>query len=174
METRKLVAAGLFASLTAVGALLAVPVDPVPFSLQVFFVLTAGVVLGPRYGFLSQLAYTLMGLVAPVYAGGASGPGILFGPRGGYILGFMASALLIGLLTRNCTRGVRGYVQVTAAMLAGVAVIYGSGMLTLHLVLNFDFRQAFLAGVLRFIPLDILKVLLAAPLALRLKEMVRW
>ncbi len=171
METRKMVFTGLFAALTAVGAFLAIPVEPVPFTLQTFFVLMAGVVLGARYGFFSQLVYTLLGLVAPVYAGGASGPGILFGPRGGYIFGFMAAALVVGFLTRNSTRNLWGHVQVVAAMLAGVALIYGGGMLTLHLVVGMDIRQALLAGVLPFIPFDILKAFLAAPLALRIKEL---
>ncbi len=172
METRMLVFTAFFAALTAVGAFLAIPVEPVPFSLQTFFVLMAGVVLGPRYGALSQGVYTLLGLVAPVYAGGASGPGILFGPRGGYIFGFIAAALVVGFLSRGSTRSVRGYVQVAGAMLAGVLVIYGGGMLTLHLVLGLDFRQAFLGGVLPFLPLDILKAFLAAPLSLRIKKHV--
>ncbi len=173
MDTRKMVLTGFFAALTAVGAFLAIPVEPVPFTLQTFFVLMAGVVLGARYGALSQLVYTLLGLVAPVYAGGASGPGILFGPRGGYIFGFIAAALVVGFLSRTSTSGFAGYVQVVAAMLAGVVVIYAGGMLTLHLVLGLDFRQALLGGVLPFIPLDILKAFLAAPLALRIKKHVR-
>lgn len=172
METRMLVFTAFFAALTAVGAFLALPVEPVPFSLQTFFVLMAGVVLGPRFGALSQAVYTLLGLVAPVYAGGASGPGVLFGPRGGYIFGFIAAALVVGVLSRGAAGGFWDHLRVTGAMLAGVLVIYSGGMLTLHLVLGLDFRQAFLAGVLPFIPFDILKAFLAAPLALRIKKHV--
>lgn len=169
-DTRKLVFAGLFAALTAVGAFLAIPVEPVPFSLQTLFVLMAGVVLGARYGAVSQLVYTLLGLVAPVYAGGASGPGILFGPRGGYIFGFIAAALVIGALTKGNISGIKGHMKVLTAMLLGVLVIYGGGIITLQLVLRLDFRQALLAGVVPFIPFDILKAFLAAPLAIRIKK----
>jgi biotin transport system substrate-specific component len=169
-ETRMLVLTAFFAALTGVGAFLALPVEPVPFTLQTFFVLMAGVVLGPRYGAASQGVYALLGLVAPVYAGGASGPGILFGPRGGYIFGFIAAALVVGFLSRGSTGSLLGHIRVTAAMLAGVLVIYGGGMVTLSLVLGMDWRQAFLAGVLPFLPLDVLKALLAAPLALRVKK----
>ena len=171
METKKLVHSAFFAALTAVGAFLAIPVDPVPFTLQTFFVLISGVVLGPKYGALSQTVYVLLGLVAPVYAGGASGPGILFGPRGGYLFGFIAAAYGVGLLSRGSSPGRKGLIRVILAMVAGVLLIYAGGLVTLRLVLGMDYRQAFLAGVLPFIPWDIVKAILAAPLALRVKKL---
>ncbi len=172
METRGLVLAGLFAALTGVGAYLAIPLEPVPFTLQIYFVLVAGVVLGAKYGAISQLVYVLLGLVAPVYAGGGLGPGILFGPRGGYIFGFIVAAWVTGLLSRGSVKGVRGFLKVITAMLVGVICIYLLGMVSLHLVLGFDFRQALVVGVLPFLPFDILKAFLAAPLAIKLKKHV--
>ena len=172
METRGLILAGLFAALTGVGAYLAIPLEPVPFTLQIYFVLVAGVVLGAKYGAISQLVYTLLGLVAHVYAGGTLGPGILFGPRGGYIFGFIAAAWVTGLLSRGSLKGMRGFLKILVAMLTGVMCIYLLGMTSLYLVLGFDFRQAFLAGVLPFLPFDILKAFLAAPLAIKLKKHV--
>ena len=83
LTTREIAVAALFAALMAVSAFIAIPVGSVPFTLQVYVVLLTGLVLGARVGALSVLAYLILGLFAPVYAGGASGLGALFGPTGG-------------------------------------------------------------------------------------------
>ena len=76
-----------------------------PFTLQVFAVLLAGMVLGPRLGTLSVLTYLTLGLLAPVYAGGASGLGTLLGPTGGYLLAFIPAVILTGsAATRGAPR----------------------------------------------------------------------
>ncbi len=170
MKTKQLILAGLFAALTGIGAYLAIPIEPVPFTMQLFFTLIAGVVLGPKYGAISQVVYVLLGLIAPVYAVGASGPGVLFGPKGGYYFGFIAAAYLAGLTSRGNLKGKLGMSKVIAGMILGVVAIYVGGMISLHLVLGFDIRQAFIGGVLLFIPFDIVKAILAAPLAIRLKR----
>ena len=72
-----------------------------PFTLQVLFVLLAGMLLGPRLGGAERLAYLALGLVAPVYAGGTSGLGVLFGPTGGYLWGFLPAAVLTGAVVRR-------------------------------------------------------------------------
>ena len=69
-----------------------------PFTLQVFAVLLAGMVLGPRLGLLTVAAYLVLGLAAPVYAGGAAGAGVLLGPSGGYLVGFLPGVVVAGLL----------------------------------------------------------------------------
>ena len=70
LTTRELTSAALFTALIAGGALVSIPIGTVPFTLQVLFVLLAGMLLGPRLAALSVLAYLALGLVAPVYAGG--------------------------------------------------------------------------------------------------------
>jgi len=95
LNTHDITLVALFAALTAAGAWVALPIaGPVPFTLQVFFVLLTGLTLGPRLGSLSVLIYLLSGLIAPVYAGGSSGIGTLFGPAGGYLWGFVGGAAL--------------------------------------------------------------------------------
>ncbi len=171
METRKVILTGLLAAMTGIGAYIAIPIQPVPFTMQVFVVLLAGVLLGAKYGALSQVVYVLLGLIAPVYAGGASGAGVLFGPTGGYIFGFIAAAFFIGLMTKkNLGKGYKALIRVLLPMLVGVVIIYAGGMLSLHLVLGLGFRQALVAGVIPFIPFDILKAFLAAPLAIKLRN----
>ena len=98
LTTRELAVAALFTALLSVSAYIAIPIGSVPFTLQVFVVLLAGMVLGPRLGALSVVAYLVLGLVAPVYSGGTSGLGVLFGPTGGYLFGFIAAAVVTGLI----------------------------------------------------------------------------
>ena len=94
LRTVDLAYAALFAVLLMVCAWINIPLT-VPFTLQTFGVFAALGTLGGRRGILAILAYLLLGLVGlPVFSGFQGGPGVLLGTTGGYILGFLASALL--------------------------------------------------------------------------------
>ncbi len=164
-RVRGLVLAALLAALTAVGAFLSFPLlGVVPFSLQVVFVLLAGLLLGPSLGASSMVAYLTLGLVAPVYAGGATGLGSLVGPSGGYLWGFVVGAALVGWVARR--RQPRSVVGLTATALVGLVPIYTLGTAWLSLSLGFtDARAALWAGVLQFVPGDVLKAVCAALVA---------
>lgn len=142
----------LFAALTAVGARISLPMVPVPFTMQVFFVLLSGLVLGPILGALSQATYIAMGLAgAPVFAAPPHfGPSMLIGPTGGYLLGFVAAAYLAGRIARGSKR-------VVIPGLAGLAAIYLCGSVTLGVFAN-SAKTAWEAGVRPFIPGDLVKV----------------
>ena len=161
-STRDLAIAALFAALTAVGALFAIPFfGPIPFTLQVLVVLLAGLVLGPRLAAMSMAAYVVVGLVAPVYAGGASGVGTLLGPAGGYIWGFVLGAALVGYLSERLVHP--RLLGLTAAAAAGLIPVYALGATWLALSLHtFSFQAILWGGVLQFLPMDLLKVAAAA------------
>lgn len=164
-RTRDLTLAALFAALTAVGAYVSFPLyGAVPFSLQVVVVLLAGLVLGCRLGALSMAVYLLIGLFAPVYAGGSSGFGVLIGPAGGYLWGFVLAAAVVGrLVQRLRPRSVAGLVAVAAA---GLLPIYLLGATWLAFSLRtFDPAVVLWGGVVQFLPGDILKVIAAALVA---------
>lgn len=161
--TRDITYAALFTALIAAASLVAIPVGPVPFTLQVLFVLFAGMVLGPRLGALSVLAYLLLGLVAPVYAAGASGFSALFGPTGGYLWGFVLAAFVTGLVCRAATPTLPRFV---AAGLLGLVPVYALGAVWLTLQLHLSFGAALATGVAPFVWLDVLKAV-AAGLAAR-------
>ena len=86
---------------TALGAYIRIPVhgSPVPITLQTFFVLLAGAVLGKKLGFYSQAGYLLAGISGlPMFQGTSLGISYLLGPTGGYLIGFMACAFITGFI----------------------------------------------------------------------------
>ena len=83
----------IFATLTTLGAYIHIPLTPIPITLQTLFTYLSGTLLGGRLGALSQLVYVLMGMLGlPVYAGGKAGITHLFGPTGGFLLGFILAS----------------------------------------------------------------------------------
>jgi len=163
LTTRELAYAAVFTALIAGGALVAIPIGSVPFTLQVLFVLLAGMLLGPRLAALSVLAYLGLGLVAPVYAGGTSGLGVLLGPTGGYLWGFVLAALVTGAV---CARGRTSLARFVGAGLLGVPPIYALGAVWLAMQLHMGVGTALATGVAPFVWLDVLKAV-AAGLAAR-------
>jgi biotin transport system substrate-specific component len=158
-QAREVAYAALFAALIAAGAFVAIPLGPVPFTLQVLVVLLAGLVLGPRSGALAVSAYLVLGLIAPVYAGGTSGVGVLFGPTGGYLWGFVLGAVTSGVVAR---RTGPGFLGLTVAALAGLVPIYVLGTAWLALQLQLSAGAAVAAGALPFLAADLVKAGAAA------------
>jgi biotin transport system substrate-specific component len=159
LTTRELATAALFTAILSVAAFVAIPVGSVPFTLQVFVVLLAGMALGPRLGALSVIAYLILGMVAPVYAGGASGLGALVGPTGGYLIGFVGGAIVAGLIAE---RGGRTLPRLLVAGLAGLVPIYVIGAAWLAAQLQLTPGAAVLTGIVPFVWLDVLKAVAAA------------
>ena len=168
-KTKYIILTGLFAALTAIGAYIYIPlpISPVPITLQMFFTFMAGGLLGKKYGFFSQLIYVLIGAIGlPVFAGGAGGIGILFGPTGGYVLGFMAAGYIAGMSKDN-------YLSKVIYMLLGLVFIYLLGTVRLMYVVQVDFIKALTMGVTPFIIGDLIKVALAAYLSVKLSNYIR-
>ena len=166
---RGMVYASLFGALTALGAYMIIPLPPVPITLQTVFLGLAGTLLGGRLGALSQTVYLLLGIIGlPVFAGGKAGLGVLFGPTGGYLIGFVATAFVIGKLTSMKTRP--GFAWLCFSIISGEAVLYGIGVLQLALVARLAPVQALAVGLLPFLPGDGIKILLTAWIALKLQD----
>lgn len=163
MKTRALVFTALFAALTAVGAFLQVPIGPVPISLQFLFTAMAGILLGRRWGALSQLVYVLLGLVGlPIFTAGG-GFGYIFKPSFGFLLGLIPCAWVIGFLCRKRS----GATWIALSCVAGLAVLYLIGVPYMALILNgymskgLDTMAILKAGMLPFLPGDALKIVVA-------------
>jgi biotin transport system substrate-specific component len=158
-DLRSMVLASLFAALTAVGALIALPLGPVPIVLQNFFVMLMALLLGPRWGLAGMGAYLLAGALGlPVFAGGTSGLARFAGPTGGYLVGYLPCVALIGWIS---ARG-RGHRLIDAlAMVCGTAALYSCGVAWLKLVTGMAWRKAVAVGVIPFLPGDIAKIIAA-------------
>jgi biotin transport system substrate-specific component len=160
-----LVAAGTV--LTAICSQIAIPWIPVPFTLQTFAVLLCGLVLGSRRGMLSQVAFITGGVAGlPFFTKFGSGMGHLTGLTGGYLIGFVLAAGLIGMLAE---RGWDRKVGLTAlAMAIGTVVILACGFAWLSVLMGPT--KALWAGVVPFLAGDVVKaaaVALVLPAAWR-------
>lgn len=147
-----------FALVTAVAAQIRIvlPFTPVPITGTTFAVLLAGAALGTWRGLAAMLTYVAMGLVGlPVFTGGGAGIEVLGGATGGYILGFVVAAPVVGALAQ---RGVdRGPVGAVAAFGLGSAIIYAFGVPVLMLVTGWGLAQALMGGVVPFLVGDAVK-----------------
>ena len=187
-----LVYTSLFTALIAAGAYIAVPIGPVPLVMQNFFVLLAGLVLGPKMGTTAVLTYLVIGTLGiPVFAGGTGGPAHFLGPTGGYLLGYVPAVFITGLIANKSrrkpspesaehplhnhqhdgkqkervrahesereTKGFSFPLRESAAAAAGIIIIYAAGVPWLAWRLGFSFPAAVTAGMLPFLPGDVLK-----------------
>lgn len=144
--------------LLALSARIQVPMWPVPMTMQTLAVLAIGMVLGARLGAATVGLYLLEGAAGmPVFAGGG-GLAYLAGPTGGFLLGFLPSAALVGWLAdRGVTRTMAGSFL---AALPGLAAVYvlGAGWLAFWV----GAENAIAGGVLPFLPGDLIKAALVA------------
>lgn len=161
----------VFAALICVCSLLSIQIGQVPITLQTFAVCLAAAVLGWRRGTLSVLVYILLGAVGlPVFAGAAGGVSILAGPTGGYIVGFIPTAFLIGLAA---DRFGRRALPLAAAMVVGVSACYALGTVWFMIVTGMHLTDALMLCVVPFLIPDGVKIAAAVILADRLYKVVR-
>ena len=165
----RLVWTALLAACIAAGAWLQLPVGPVPITLQPLFVFLAGFLLGPMHGAAAVALYVAAGVLGlPVFAGGKAGLGVLLGPTGGYLVGFVIGAAVAGLAGR---RGAPlGWVRGLSLGALALAIAYLVGTARLAQVLHLDAKKAIAVGVLPFVAFDGVKVALAMAIARDLKE----
>lgn len=175
LRTRSYVLASLFAALTAAGAFIKIPFPIVPLTLQTFFVVLSGALLGPVYGSLSQLLYLAIGLLGiPVFANGG-GLGYIFQPTFGYLLSYPLAAGAIGYLLRKNIRETPVF-KILGVISVGMIIIYAIGVTGLYLNLNYiiakptTFSTILWTGCILFIPSTIVKSLAAAFLTQKLSR----
>ena len=139
------------------------PFTPVPITGQTFGVLLVGAALGSKRGAVSLASYLALGIVGlPFFAGGAHGLNVLMGATGGYLIGFVIAAYVIGLLAeKGLERSVRTSIT---PFLVGTVIIYMCGVAWLAIMLG-SLSKAIAAGLLPFLIGDAIK-LIAASLAL--------
>jgi len=157
-RTRLLAETATFIALLAAGAWAAIPVGLVPVTLQTFFLLLAAPVM-KRRAVIPAALYLLLGAVnLPVFHSGLSGIGILLGPSGGFLAGFIPAAAVSGLAYEKRSRILR-----VAGLAAGTLIIYACGVLWILVLMGFFHAQErplfeiLFLYVAIFVPGDILK-----------------
>ncbi|MEK6553294.1 MAG: biotin transporter BioY [Bacteroidota bacterium] len=144
-----------FSILTALSAQVAVPTQPVPFTLQTMLVLLSGAFLGSRKSAYSQILYLAVGVIGlPVFAGFTFGFAKLFGPTGGYLLSFPFAAFLVGYILEGKTNSF----LILLSFIAGQLLILLAGASYLSVFMGGDFSKALFSGVIIFSVWDIIKI----------------
>ena len=168
-SVRDICYAGLFAAVIAVMAQLSIPMPlGVPMTMQTFAITLAAVVLGSKLSAIATLVYLALGAVGvPVLANFQGGPSAIFGKTGGYILGYILCALIVGALSRKFAFNFK---TLCLSMVLGVAVCYAFGTIWFMAVTGLNLATSMSYCVIPFLPGDAVKILLAAFLALRLLE----
>jgi biotin transport system substrate-specific component len=168
LSTSAITRVALMAAVTAVAAQIAIPIFPVPFTLQVLAVVLSGFLLGSRYGALAQAIYVLVGAVGvPVFAEFSGGLGRVLGPTGGYLIAYPIAAAVAGLAAPTVARATRRRALWVGSFwgCAGLAVIYAIGATWLAVITDLPLAVAVAQGVLIFVPFDLIKVALAVLVA---------
>lgn len=161
MSTNKIAIVGLMTSITCIlGPIsIAIPISPVPISLGLFGILLTTILLGAKLGTISCFLYILLGAVGlPVFSGFTSGIGVLLGPTGGYLIGY----LFVALLSEFFIHGQKHLVLLrTLGIILGLMLCYFLGSIWLAGYMDISLSNALLIGVLPYIPADIFKLAVA-------------
>ena len=164
-KTAEMTKMALMVAMNCVSAYIIIPLpfSLSPLALQTLIVNLTGYVLNAKQAFMTMLVYLLVGLAGvPVFTGGSAGPGKLFGPTGGYIVGFLFTAVFLAYF-RGEKYSFKRYALLGCVI--GIPLIYVFGVVQLKLITGMGWDKAIMTGALPFIPLDIVKCLAAAVIA---------
>jgi biotin transport system substrate-specific component len=180
VNTRSMTRVGIMAGVTAVLAWVAVPLpfSPVPLTGQTIGVMLSGLLLAPREAAASQTVYLLCGALGlPVFSGGRSGLGILMGPTGGYLLGFIPGALVCSAITGSAQRGAGReslsplYAAVLGVVVGGVVVVDLLGVVRLAQVAQISIGKALAVGVVPYLVGDAIKCIVTVAAWAKLRHL---
>ncbi len=158
MKTQKLTMIGLFTAILCILGPIAVvlPFSPVPVSLSTLGVLLACLILGPQNGLFCTALYLLLGFAGlPVFSGFTGGVGKLLGPTGGYLIGYLFLAAVGGKLAKFWRKHL--FLQ-GIGLFIGMLFCYLFGTIWLSYQAGLDFQSALWAGVIPYLPFDIVKI----------------
>lgn len=171
-EIKNLILVALFSSFISISAYIIIPLpfSPVPITAQSLVVMMAGSLLSVTHATTSVLIFLLLGGIGlPVFSKGQSGFGIIFGPTGGYLIGFLIAAFVISFITRDKKNFKR---FLTANLIGGVLIVYIIGVSWLSISSNIGIEKAILVGAVPFLSGDILKVILASFMGKKLSKYI--
>lgn len=166
----------LMAIMTAITCILAplalpIPISPVPISLTNLVIYFSIYLLGTSRATISYIIYLLLGMVGlPVFSNYTGGLQKLAGPTGGYIIGFIFMTIIAGIIIDKFPKNV---ILQFLGMILGTIVCYAFGTIWLAYLAKLSFKSALFAGVIPYIPGDIIKMLLALTIGATLKKQLK-
>ena len=171
LSLKDMIVCGIFAAVLAVLSQISIvlPFSPIPFTMQTFGLFLIGAILGCKRGFISVMVYILLGAIGiPVFASYSGGPAVLFGKTGGFIIAFPFMALIIGYATEKYRKP--AYVMI--AMFLALVLCYAMGTIQFSLILNMSLAKSMAFTVIPYVPLDLVKVVMAALISVQVRRRV--
>ena len=169
ISTYDLCIMAVFTAIIVVMAQIVIPMPlGVPMTFQTLAIMITGVMLGAKKSVIVTIVYVLAGaLGAPVFAGLAGGPGIVFGHTGGFIISFPLLALAAGIGSEKGSK-----LWLWSGLALGVIINYLCGTIFFSIYTSNDLITSFTACVLFFIPTDILKIVIAGLFGIKVKRFI--
>jgi len=169
-NTKQLAFIGLMTSILCIMAPFSIflPFSPIPLSLGTLAVYFCAILLGSKQSLISVSIYLLLGFVGlPVFSGFTGGAGKLFGPTGGYLIGYLFLALICGIFADKFSGKP---LPCLGGMILGTLVCYLFGTIWLTYQASMTFSQAFFSAILPFLPGDILKMVFGLFIGLQIRK----
>ncbi|WP_455662145.1 biotin transporter BioY [Pradoshia sp.] len=167
-KTRNMIIIAMYASILSILAQIIIPLPLIPITGQTLAVGLIATIIGSRFSTYTIFVYLALGIIGiPVFSGFTSGLGILFGPTGGYLLGFIPAAFFTGYWLEK-----RGFTNTHAviANLLGMVITLVFGVLWLKFFASISWNAAFVTGFMPFLPVGILKAAIAAYLGILIRK----
>jgi biotin transport system substrate-specific component len=169
LKTKDMVLIGLCAALMCVFSQISIPILTVPFTMQTFGVVLISMILGGKRGGVTLFIYALIGFVGvPIFSNFRGGPSVIMGPTGGYIIGWIPMAVIVGLSSMQ-----KNKVLQWLGIYLGTGIGYVIGIIQLKVVLDLTWEKALAAGLYPFILKDIVLVAVAIVIGTILKNRLK-
>ncbi|MCR5482376.1 MAG: biotin transporter BioY [Clostridia bacterium] len=172
-KSRSITAVALMTAVICIVSPFTLPIGPVPIGFANFIIMLAALLLGAKKGFLSCLIFLLLGFAGlPVFSSFSGGVGVLLGPTGGYIIGYLFLALATGIssqISDSQNSKLRVAVILFFGMLIGTAILYAFGTVWFTHQSGMSFTAALSVAVFPFIPGDLIKIVLVLTLGRNIK-----
>ena len=158
-STVKYTICALFVAFISICSQIAIYIGPVPISMSLFAIFMASLLLGMKYGTISVIVYILLGITGiPVFAGARGGFAIILGPTGGFLIGYILCALIVGFVS---SRFINKKIYMGIGMIISVIVCYIPGILWHYIITGNTIFMSLKLCVIPFIPGDVIKIIIS-------------
>lgn len=170
-KIKRIVIISIFTALQCIISPISIYVGPVPFSLSLFIILVNSSLFNKFVGFFITLLYILLGIFGlPIFAGGMGGIGVITGPTGGFIIGYLVCSLVISLLTNLNNKS---NILMLFSYILGILLCYTFGLVHYMNEMNVELIDAIIVCVYPFIVFDSIKIIISFIIVVILKNKLK-